>query len=424
MAFFDQMLTPQNQALLGLSAGLLSASGPSRTPVGLGSALGQGLLTGANMYNQATQMQMQKQLRDLQMESSKFNLDTAKRSQAAIDSMAAQLPAEERSLFLANPSAYIKSKTEGFTLSPDQVRIQGGKEVARGTTTVRYQDVGNALIPMDSQGKQVGAPIPKTATPGEQARLGFDVFQHQNPSAYQRTQLGNEQARIGMEGLNTYYNTGMMPGGLPAGVPLVGGGVSRPVTPPFAAAPSAPGGLPLSPRAQAEIATAAAKIPAQAQAQAQVDLPQAAATAEQAVNVIDQMIGSLGRDLKPGEKAVPPHPGFSSTVGATLLPRARFVPGTEAANFQAMLDQVKGGAFMKAYETLKGGGQITEVEGAKATAAITRMSTSQSENEFVRAAREFQDVIKSGVERLKNRASGQQAPANTGGWSIRPVGGG
>jgi hypothetical protein len=95
------------------------------------------------------------------------------------------------------------------------------------------------------------------------------------------------------------------------------------------------------------------------------------------------------------------HPGFETTVGATLLPFARHVPGTDAADFSARLDEIKGGAFLKAFETLKGGGQITEMEGKKATDAITRMNLAQSENEFVKAAREFRGVVEKGVSRAK-----------------------
>lgn len=145
-----------------------------------------------------------------------------------------------------------------------------------------------------------------------------------------------------------------------------------------------------------------------ATAQAAMDLPAATAKAEQAVQLVDQMVGSPDGKSKP-------HPGFQDVVGATWKPGARFVPGTNAAGFQALLDQVKGGAFMQAYDTLKGGGQITEVEGAKATSAITRMNTAQSENEFTAAAREFQDVIRAGVQRARRKAAGRRASDAPGG---------
>jgi hypothetical protein len=65
---------------------------------------------------------------------------------------------------------------------------------------------------------------------------------------------------------------------------------------------------------------------------------------------------------------------------------------------------------LQAYETLRGTGQITEIEGAKATSAITRMRLAQSEKDFVQAAREFQDVIRRGVDRARSKAGVSGAP--------------
>lgn len=151
----------------------------------------------------------------------------------------------------------------------------------------------------------------------------------------------------------------------------------------------------------------------EAAAQAQITLPAAQEKARQAVALIDQMIGTQGRQLQPGEKPTPAHPGFSSVVGGTLLPGARFVPGTDAAGFDALLEQVKGGAFLQAFESLKGGGAITQIEGEKATQAITRMQRAQSEAEFIRAAREFQENITKGM-RLAERRAGYQGPERRG----------
>ena len=75
------------------------------------------------------------------------------------------------------------------------------------------------------------------------------------------------------------------------------------------------------------------------------------------------------------------HPGLSSAVGMRV-PGWSYVPGTEAANFASRLDQLQGQAFLQAFESLKGGGQITEVEGKKATDAIARLSQNQSEAAF------------------------------------------
>ena len=147
--------------------------------------------------------------------------------------------------------------------------------------------------------------------------------------------------------------------------------------------------------------------------------PKAVAQAEQTVNLIDQMIGKryANGELMRGEKV---HPGFESAVGMGTLGTlgipglAQITPATDAADFKSLFDQVKGGAFLQAFEALKGGGAITEKEGEKGTAALTRMSLAQSEKEFVKAATEFQDIVRAGAQRANQRVSkidGISAPA-------------
>ena len=169
-------------------------------------------------------------------------------------------------------------------------------------------------------------------------------------------------------------------------------------------------------------AMAAARAAGQAVAkseQAAIDvLPKVIDTAAAAIANIDAMIGSPERKDPVTGKVIPatrPHPGFSTVVGATMLPGARFVHGTSAADFQTRFDQIKGSAFLQAYETLKGGGQITNIEGEKGTAALNRMSIAQSEREFIQAAREFQEVVQKGLERAQRRAQELQSPSQRSG---------
>lgn len=112
------------------------------------------------------------------------------------------------------------------------------------------------------------------------------------------------------------------------------------------------------------------------------------------------------------------HPGRDTATGmsGTLDPR-NYLPGTNATNFKAILEQIKGSAFLQAFESLKGGGQITEVEGNKATNAIIRMQTAQSDDAFKSALEEFQGIIGRGIERMGGKlptgrsASGGVGPA-------------
>jgi hypothetical protein len=149
-------------------------------------------------------------------------------------------------------------------------------------------------------------------------------------------------------------------------------------------------------------------------------LPKVLSRAEETVRLIDEMIGV--RDSKTGKliQGSKPHPGFKAAVGMgdiwTLgIPGvAQVTPGTNAAGFKSRFEQSTGQSFLEAFESLKGGGAITEAEGAKATAAINRMSLSTNEDEFIRAALDLQDVVRKGVANAQARAAraeGRNAPA-------------
>jgi len=137
-------------------------------------------------------------------------------------------------------------------------------------------------------------------------------------------------------------------------------------------------------------------------------LPDAIAQSRDALNLIDKMVGKEDGSTKPA-------PGFKGAVGTGI--GLRFVPGTSESDFQAMYDQISGGAFLQAFNTLKGGGAITEKEGEKATAAITRMKLSTSEKAFMEAAREFQTVLRRGVATAQKELN-----SGTGGAPADPLG--
>jgi hypothetical protein len=140
-----------------------------------------------------------------------------------------------------------------------------------------------------------------------------------------------------------------------------------------------------------------------------------------AVNAVDDMIGkqavkdASGKVIQPATK---PHPGFNDAVGATWKPGFRFIPGTDASDFQSYQDQIEGAAFLSAFEALKGGGAISEKEGSKATAAKLRMKLAQSEVEYVKAAREFQEVVRTGVENARRKFGAGGAMPAAGGADI------
>lgn len=129
----------------------------------------------------------------------------------------------------------------------------------------------------------------------------------------------------------------------------------------------------------------------------QFDLPRIEQNAQLALKNID--------DLRS-------HPGLPFAIGlGGWLPA---IPNTQQAGAVALFDQLKGKTFLEAYNTLKGGGQITEVEGKKATDAIARLNRAQRRDDVDAALKDLEDVIKIGLERAR-RQSGQAS--DTGGWT-------
>lgn len=77
--------------------------------------------------------------------------------------------------------------------------------------------------------------------------------------------------------------------------------------------------------------------------------------------------------------------GAVNSALGTLAPNARRVEGRT--------NQLEGQAFLQAFESLKGGGQITEVEGQKATQAIGRLSTAVQIEDYKQALMELRDIL-------------------------------
>jgi hypothetical protein len=115
------------------------------------------------------------------------------------------------------------------------------------------------------------------------------------------------------------------------------------------------------------------------------------------------------------------HPGTEKNFGVQgYIPN---MPGGKAADAYAMVEQLGGKAFLEAFNSLKGGGQITEVEGKKATDATVRMSKAQSHKAFTEALDDLESVIRTGVTRAQGAARGGVSPNSpaAGGWSVREI---
>lgn len=101
--------------------------------------------------------------------------------------------------------------------------------------------------------------------------------------------------------------------------------------------------------------------------------------------------------------------GLDSAVGTTgAITQYMGSLAPEAARARSRIQQIQGQAFLQAFESLKGGGQITEVEGAKAEAAIARLNTTQSPDDFRAALIELKGVIE--AAQVRNGTAPAAAP--------------
>lgn len=133
-------------------------------------------------------------------------------------------------------------------------------------------------------------------------------------------------------------------------------------------------------------------------AQGRTDVDRAAA----APAIIETAQNSLRniRDLKN-------HPGLSSALGM-VEGRLPAIAG-EQADVVSRMEQIQGQAFLQAFNTLKGGGQITETEGAKATQALARLNRAMEPKDYRAALTELEQIMERGLERAQ-RGLGTPAP--------------
>lgn len=219
---------------------------------------------------------------------------------------------------------------------------------------------------------------------------------------------------------------------------------------PVAGVAGYPGGTapaaPVAPTAPAAPAAAAPSGAGLSQAQlAQQNLPGAAPSAitkpiaqqqaeqkgrEKAEAVVGEDIGKLRANQPKAEKSADylitkidqliNHPGFETSVGAQgasylfgMLdkPLPPQLGGGDARDWAARFKEVQGQQFLQAIETMRGTGAISEREGQEAKAAISRMSTSQTEKEFRDAAADFQNIVRRGIDTTREKL-GQQPKYN------------
>ncbi|HAY5600986.1 TPA: acyltransferase [Escherichia coli] len=90
-------------------------------------------------------------------------------------------------------------------------------------------------------------------------------------------------------------------------------------------------------------------------------------------------MGNLSRTIETATKVLN-SPGFTGYFGTNLNPlSSRFIPGTEAADTETLVDTLKSQGFLSGIQQMKGMGALSNAEGQKVMDAIGSLSPNQSE---------------------------------------------
>lgn len=110
-------------------------------------------------------------------------------------------------------------------------------------------------------------------------------------------------------------------------------------------------------------------------------------------------IDTLSRTIDTATKVLN-SPGFTGYFGTNLNPlSSRHIPGTDAADTEALVDTLKSQGFMSGIQQMKGMGALSNAEGQKVMDAIGNLSASQSE----KSARAAINTIISTTQRAQQR---------------------
>lgn len=83
-------------------------------------------------------------------------------------------------------------------------------------------------------------------------------------------------------------------------------------------------------------------------------------------------------------------PDLASGVG--FKSALSIIPETKAKELKSKIDQIKGDVFLQAFEKLKGGGAITEIEGKKAEQSMQRLDPALGVDDFKKALLELRNT--------------------------------
>ena len=138
-------------------------------------------------------------------------------------------------------------------------------------------------------------------------------------------------------------------------------------------------------------------------------------------NLLGRIEAIIGRPEGNGFTAKPQNPDLEAVLGSVQgkIPMNMFFDQGKT-DVLVDIDYIKSNAFMQAFESLKGGGQITEKEGEAATAALAKLSRLQDPEKFKAGLQDFVNIIRIGMANNRNLIDElpKYADAITGGEGV------
>lgn len=128
-------------------------------------------------------------------------------------------------------------------------------------------------------------------------------------------------------------------------------------------------------------------------------LPRLTQQTQQAVDTLEQLKNDPVLPFRTGGIGIGP---MNTGIPKSFLPS---MAGTPGVKFDSTYHQVKSQAFLSAFESLRGGGQISNVEGEKATAAINKLDTAMSEKDFRDTIDEAEHYLQLGLDRARRKVT-------------------
>lgn len=315
--------------------------------------------------------------------------------------------------FLSDPDARARLAIalQGMTMNPNQAFIQSMQQGISDRKTDREKTAADKaaaeaqnktiawLRTQGTRGAELAAAVESGAIGApDAAKIAMTPAQQADvPSSFAALDLQAQAAGL-QKGTPEYQNF-MLNGG--------GGGQSTPAA--FAALDlqaQAAGFTPGTPEYQNFMATRGAGLVAEAKSRAENQVvnetaaPKDIAAADKALSEIE----ALKKD-----------PNRALATGATSVLNA--IPGSPGYDFQNRVNQVKSGAFMTAIQQMRGMGALSNAEGQTATAAVTRLDTATSEEEFLSALNDYEAIIKLARDRAQ-KAMPSAAPTAPAGATV------